>query len=505
MGGCPPPPPPTVPLVDALDASSSPDVSTDDGTPFEPEPDPFESLDPSCNVVDPLPTDPITPSHEAALPYNGLHLLKVSRDDALGTVWTVGRGGLISLTTAENTSSVGLKHPGGLSVFEHLALLGGGRVAVSNRGDNTKNDGGFWGIGFINISNPADVFNEQRLEIEDVGAMATHGTLLYAVTYRGTLAVVDTSQPGQAELLREIAVLDTPWGIAVDPGESRAYVADNASGVVVFDISDAANPALGATVPTSASALDLTLDGSYLYVAAGSAGVDVFSVADPDLPVHLTTVDLGAASIAVSANGGALWATTQESVALIDIRNPDAPKLRGLEPTPSFAMDVVNVGTRAWVADWNDVRVYDGDLDAIAPHADSAVETLYFESAGSQTVAIANRGSGELNLAGATADDSRVTVEVDRTSVAAGDSVLLRISVADEELAANPLDTEICLGTNDPNQPLQKIGVQQTSEGSSILIGEPAPDFVLPDLDGKLYTLSDYVGHPVVLVYFATW
>jgi peroxiredoxin len=36
-------------------------------------------------------------------------------------------------------------------------------------------------------------------------------------------------------------------------------------------------------------------------------------------------------------------------------------------------------------------------------------------------------------------------------------------------------------------------------------LGQRAPDFSLPDLDGAVHTLSAQAGAPVVLVYFATW
>ncbi len=35
--------------------------------------------------------------------------------------------------------------------------------------------------------------------------------------------------------------------------------------------------------------------------------------------------------------------------------------------------------------------------------------------------------------------------------------------------------------------------------------GEMAPDFCLPDLDGKLHRLSDYRGKKVFLFHFASW
>ena len=61
------------------------------------------------------------------------------------------------------------------------------------------------------------------------------------------------------------------------------------------------------------------------------------------------------------------------------------------------------------------------------------------------------------------------------------------------------------MATNDPDEPTQTLEILTSNDDSSVLIGEPAPDFSLPGIDGVYYTLSEQVGKPVVLVYFATW
>ena len=59
--------------------------------------------------------------------------------------------------------------------------------------------------------------------------------------------------------------------------------------------------------------------------------------------------------------------------------------------------------------------------------------------------------------------------------------------------------------SNDPTTPLQSLSVSATNTGSAIGIGEVALDFTLTDLDGTSHTLSQQLGNPVVLAYFATW
>jgi peroxiredoxin len=36
-------------------------------------------------------------------------------------------------------------------------------------------------------------------------------------------------------------------------------------------------------------------------------------------------------------------------------------------------------------------------------------------------------------------------------------------------------------------------------------LGDPLPDFALPDLEGRMWTSTDLLGSPSVLFCFATW
>jgi peroxiredoxin len=57
----------------------------------------------------------------------------------------------------------------------------------------------------------------------------------------------------------------------------------------------------------------------------------------------------------------------------------------------------------------------------------------------------------------------------------------------------------VALGAN------KKPDNEQIRDKASSLVGKPAPDLVLPDLNGKQMRLSDSHGHVVLLVFWGTW
>jgi hypothetical protein len=208
--------------------------------------------------------------------------------------------------------------------------------------------------------------------------------------------------------------------------------------------------------------------------------------------------------ISVSAANALVWGTTQESVVVFDVNDALAPVPLGVEDTPSWAMHVFAKGNRAYVADWNSVNVYEMDTSIAAPDADPSLSELYFLKGKTEaSLMLTNRGGAELVVCGMDTGDERLAVTVGRLSLAPGESTTVDLTFNDD---GQPLNAQLFIRTNDPDEAIQKVNVSSFSSGSSVLIGQTAPDFVLQDVEtGAYHTLSDQIGRPVVLLFFATW
>jgi hypothetical protein len=333
--------------------------------------------------------------------------------------------------------------------------------------------------------------------------MAAEGERLYVASHDGAVYVVDLSDLDRAHESPTLAVegLGNPWELVL-VGD-RAYVADNSLGVVTLDLGDPDAPAMVGVTGTAGGPQDIVASDGYLYVASGSTGVEIFDLSDPDAPQPVSVVDIGGPVISVSVQGGLLATADHAGIGLVDVADPVKPRALAFDATESWAMHVCVLGNRVLLADWNALSVFEHPVGAKAPEARLSRDVLYVSGAGDQaTFEISNQGSEALVVSGLSSDDPRLEVGLDVLEIPPGDHATAVVTLLE---AAPDLAATVCVATNDPDQPLTELTIAATSSASSVLVGDPAPDFTLADLDGTYHTLSQALGHPVVLCYFATW
>ena len=467
-----------------------------DGDPDVAVPEP-SGLGP-CEAPLDLPPDPLVRLGQLDVwpdPQGGhrTHIIDMDRDPDNGRFYAVGYGGLMVFEDTGGTPDLLASHKlGKLKEWSRVQALGAGMVAVTNR---------HTGLAIYDATSPPPLQVVQQRKMEDPSGMAARDQLLYLLTHLGRLTTYEIGAGFDLAVVDETEGLGNPWEMVLSG--SYGYVADNTLGVVVVDLASPTAPLVAASVSAAGGAQDIDVEGDILALAVGSAGVQTFSLADPAVPVALDTLALGGTVVSVSLSGGLLWATNQEGVCVVDATLPAALVPLGCEVTDEWAMHVVAMEERAMVGDWGLMELFQVDPDVHAPSADPGADSLYLsDEIPLTTWSMANRGSAPLEIVGATVGDPRVVLEVDMTVVAPSAQAEFTLSFADD---GQPLHTTFCVATNDPAQPVIEVMVSNSSEGSTLALGEVAADFLLVDLEGEPHQLSAEVGHPVVLIYFATW
>ena len=416
-------------------------------------------------------------------------------------VLTAGQGGVAVFDVSDLTDPVTKGHIGaGSGPFErYYHVLPSGRFDA--RAFATHRD---VGLDIISYEDEDTLIHTASVIELGYEGLAASGDRLYVANLQGRVDTFDISTEDSIGMLDSLMGLGRPWDVTVR--DAVAYVADGARGLVVLSLSDPDAPVFVGDVASAGQPVRVvTDDDGYIYMASSAAGLEIFEASDPLAPTLVATVDVGGSALDVSVHDGLVGVTTQEAVVLLDIGRagtPEAPQPHAYQETEQFAMSVDATGGQWMVGDWNILEVWEVAPDA-APAIDLSVGTVAFlDEAETRNITITNRGAKELDLAGIEVP-AGVSALVSAVSIAPGDTATLAVSW--DGTTEIPGSTPICIASDDPGRGEVRLRVTTGSEGDGRGLGQNAPDFSLPDLDGRIRRLSDELGNPVVLAYFATW
>lgn len=475
----------------STDGGTTDGGSTDGGTTDAPL-----ELSGGCEAPGALPQDPLVIERsygEASTREIEFELTQVVASSDGATIYAVGQHGLQIFQPDGDTFSKRGSYSGQRNYWYQVALIDDEYAAVSH-----------WeqGVDVVDLRNPDSPQQAASMGIPGASGLSVDGDDLYVLSYEGSVDRYDVTEPTAPAWRARYEGLSSPWTMALT--DELAYVADNDLGLVVLR-RDGADLSLIGAADERAGALDLAVEDQWLYVAAGNSGVRVYSLADPEAPEWVAELPLGynVLSVSVDPDARVVYAANQDAVLAVDVTDPTAPQARAAQSTEEWALGVLAVEGGVMLAAWQELIQYAYDPSILAPELALEVRSVLVPTdGGDKTITLHNRGGAELVISGGEVTAPHYSASVQAASVPPGGSTELTVSFDGEGVG----EGELCLATNDPDEPVLTLPIEFTeSAGRFEGLGEPVPDFTLTDLDGVTWRLSEHIGTPIFISFFATW
>jgi hypothetical protein len=234
--------------------------------------------------------------------------------------------------------------------------------------------------------------------------VAVAGDYAYVANQATGLRIIDVSNPRTPA---EVGFFDTGGtAYGVDISGTYAYVADGDSGLRVIDVSNPVAPTEVGFCDTAGTAYGVVVAGGLAYVADGGSGLRIIDVSVPTAPAEVGFLDTaGLATSVAFASGYAYVADRDDGLRIIDVSDPHAPHEAGFLDTAGVAIDVAVAGGYAYVADvYDGVRIVDVSDPASPAEAGSYKGEAYTVYVGSVAAV------GNLVYAGGTSFQGRLDI-----------------------------------------------------------------------------------------------
>ena len=292
-----------------------------------------------------------------------------------------------------------------------------------------------------------------------------------------------------------------------------AYVANGSDGLSIVDFADPKNPKVRGSVELDGIAKDLVVDGGRAYVALAGAGVATVDVSNPDAPKALDTDQTpgSATAIAISPSVNGLFVADWNDIRIFDISDRDDPALLGREPLElkkdkeSRSMGIASDGANVYGSNWDVLGSYEFVPGVSAPDlVISPADLLLADTAQGETtvaaVVLANDGPHPLQDISVSAADG-LSVDFVPDTIAAFSNAVIEVTYT--AASSQPFDSLLSVTSNDVDQATQNVNVYANQVGLGI--GDSVPEWSYFDLDQKPVSLANYANQVVMLAYFSTF
>ena len=170
----------------------------------------------------------------------------------------------------------------------------------------------------------------------------------YAYTADGDfgLVICDISDPSNIKTVGSLSSSD--WAKRVEVHDQYAYLAAGDDGVIIVDVSDPSHPAIvGELKPEGSERVtDITVKNGYVYFVDEEGWCGVIDVNDPNDPKDIFSRRISEELIDISIQQNHLFISDYSSnkILIMDIKNPEKPRLIGEYVIPYDSEFVVRVG-----------------------------------------------------------------------------------------------------------------------------------------------------------------
>ncbi len=227
---------------------------------------------------------------------------------------------------------------------------------------------GWWGMRVVDVSDPVNptetgafvdsVFN-------DVRGVQVSGSYAYLADGVDGLRIVNISNPAAPAPIGRYDTNQPATHVAVSGG--YAYLTGG-DGLLIIDVSNPMAPALAST-QLSSGVNDVAVSGNIAYVVLQPGTIMIYDVTDPANPTLLGVKNTGSSSVGVAVSGNRAYvADGGGGLVVVDVGNTADPVAIGYYDTSDQAMGVAVAGNLVYVAD-NRSGLYILDASTATPVA----------------------------------------------------------------------------------------------------------------------------------------
>jgi hypothetical protein len=197
------------------------------------------------------------------------------------------------------------------------------------------------GLRIYDISNPSNTVQVGHFSTN--GDSFTSGTVTngYAYMAAGTaFDIINVTNPSSPSLMTTRHAGSGAEAFQLDVVGNYVYLAAQAQGLIIFDISNLVSPVMVGQINNNGSATWVRVSGDFAYVANGADGLRVDSITNPASPVNVGHIVTGGFTWGVAVRGQYAFVAQSTGVVVVDVSDPFKPVLAGSASTSAQAFGV---------------------------------------------------------------------------------------------------------------------------------------------------------------------